>query len=695
MATYKITLYQSNWTGGMAAFYYDTNTAAFYPDTDLATEMTGLTSLPERETYRFNGFYEKNSTTSPGIQYIDDAGNFTEALYLLAPTSAKTLYVNGTRVSYRLTVNDNGGSGGDGTLYYRIDGGGYFRDHLCSGDEVTRFTPPIRTGFEFKGYYSSASSTVQYAIPDGSFTDEFADVPLSADKTIYAQWIAPYKITISANGGTGGTTAFYFGSISGKFYASEDCSQAPIARIEPHVRETFAFLGCYKANSTSSTQHVAPDGTILAGWSPSANVTLYCQWLRVSWKVTFSKQGGEGGSDCLYYRIDGGGYYLDDLVVGETNSVAPPKRAGYGFSGYYASTSPNADQYVTPDGTFTTDIAELSVSSAKTFYAQWTANTYTITFDANGGRCEVESKTVTFGEAVGELPSPLHGEGYFIAWTMGGSPLTADTVWKIDRDAIAIASWDYHFGRKRDFFFLDGDSLACIESADGCEMSAVETSHDGALAIQMEDSDVGAYRIYGRKLNPVVTYRVIGAASISLTLGKAYAMATRSSSKITIDGVSRYVAEESGYMLTAFEYRTGADKIPTLTLFGAANEGYVHNSSGVMTPKLTDAINMWTVKFDVSPDHASQDVFGAIDGGGELLSCTTRGECTPVVPLELGMPCASDVVRGKLLVSAQTAAYGGEDAPTARAPFLAVQVNESNSDIDFISYNIRAERSLN
>ena len=148
-------------------------------------------------------------------------------------------------------------------------------------------------------------------------------------------------------------------------------------------------------------------------------------------------------------------------------------------------------------------------------------------------------------------------------------------------------------------------------------------------------------------------------------------------------------------MLVAFEYRTGADKIPTLTLFGAANEGFTRNLSGTITPKLTDAINKWTVTLDVSPDHVAQDVFSAIDGGGELVSCTMRGECQPVVPIELGMPCASDVVQGKLKVSAQTAAYGGENAPTARAPFLAVQVNESNSDIDFTSYNIRAERSLN
>ena len=39
-------------------------------------------------------------------------------------------------------------------------------------------------------------------------------------------------------------------------------------------------------------------------------------------------------------------------------------------------------------------------------YAHWTPNTYTVTFNANGGTCDTGSKTVTYDETYGELPIP-------------------------------------------------------------------------------------------------------------------------------------------------------------------------------------------------------------------------------------------------------------------------------------------------
>lgn len=43
-----------------------------------------------------------------------------------------------------------------------------------------------------------------------------------------------------------------------------------------------------------------------------------------------------------------------------------------------------------------------------TLYAKWTANQYTVTFDAKGGvLTDAEgSKTVTYGAAYGDLPAP-------------------------------------------------------------------------------------------------------------------------------------------------------------------------------------------------------------------------------------------------------------------------------------------------
>ena len=52
-----------------------------------------------------------------------------------------------------------------------------------------------------------------------------------------------------------------------------------------------------------------------------------------------------------------------------------------------------------------------------TLYAQWTANTYTVTFDANGGSTAVPtSKVVTYGGAYGTLATTSLAGYTFSGW---------------------------------------------------------------------------------------------------------------------------------------------------------------------------------------------------------------------------------------------------------------------------------------
>ena len=214
MATYKITLSKTNWSGGTDAIWYDTISQSFFGDADCTQEVTAI-EPPTRECYRFNGYY---SSSSGGVQYIDDMGNFTDALLSLSITAAKTFNAQGTQTSWKLTLSDNGGDWGDGALYYRINGGGYFDNYLCEGEPVSTVTKPSKADNAFAGYYNGTSTPgAQYIDAAGNFTASLDALTLSAAKTIYAKWVAPYKITINANSGTGGTAAFYFDSVSGKF----------------------------------------------------------------------------------------------------------------------------------------------------------------------------------------------------------------------------------------------------------------------------------------------------------------------------------------------------------------------------------------------------------------------------------------------------------------------------------------------
>ena len=271
-------------------------------------------------------------------------------------------------------------------------------------------------------------------------------------------------------------------------------------------------------------------------------------------------------------------------------------------------------------------------------------------------------------------------------------------------DFTAYAHWNTSFGNPVDYFSLEtaDGPLMLVSSNSGATRSVVETAgttgtgsslKSGHLAIQTANSAVGAFELCGVQLNPTCTYRIRSKGSVSIKLGKAFGSATVTGSGTTSNP---YRVSRSGYMLVQAEYGTSADGEPVLIVRGVANEGFTWNSTHTtMTPVLTDAINMWTVSLAVSPDHIAQDPMSAVSGGGEMTECKTLITCDPVVQMENGMPCASDIVHGKVVVTATTNAYDGEVAPTARSPFIEINgVPPDESDVDFITYSFQAERSL-
>ena len=593
---------------------------------------------------------------------------------------------------YSITLSRQGGTGSPAALYYDSELAVFY---LTAPDTpITAITPPTRAGYKFLGFWTQKDSGGEkYIFTSGRIADAFNGFAASdeiGNMTLYARWKAEtYTLSFDACGGT----------LSGSSKISVAFGSA-IGTLPTVSLSGYSFKGWYVDDAEISANSV---------WNVTGNATAYPLWSSKSkwYEIVFDGNGGTLNSPSpLYFHDDdiGVGWYTkkNSSLDSEISRISIPTRNGWTFEGFRAGGKTYCDR----DGKLNLGIRDSMFLKVK---AEWNPEYQTVELDQGkgvGGTEEIYHVNGTFYaertcETIIDSIAPPSAFGIFLGYWYGDTKVI-DENGRITglaniaiTDDIALSAQYLAIGGLTDYFELGSNALGCIESADGCVMSIVETSHDGTLAIQAADSPVAAHKIYGRQLNPVVTYRVVGCGRVSLTLGKAHGQAVRSAKKITIDGVSRYVVETSGYMLTAFEFRTGADKIPTLTLFGTANEGYMYDSAGNIKPAFTDAINKWTVEFDVCPDHVSQDVFGAINGGGELVDCTIRGECSAVVPLEYGMPCASDVVRGKIIVSAKTAAYGGEDEPTARAPFLAVQVNESNSDIDFTSYNIRAERSLN
>ena len=104
-------------------------------------------------------------------------------------------------------------------------------------------------------------------------------------------------------------------------------------------------------------------------------------------------------------------------------------RTGYSFGGWFTSASGGAE---------VTESTKVSITAAQTLYAHWSANTYTVTFDANGGSVSPTSRSVTFGGKY-SLPTPTRTGYAFTGWytsTDSGAQL-------VDSDTIATATMDH------------------------------------------------------------------------------------------------------------------------------------------------------------------------------------------------------------------------------------------------------------
>ena len=86
----------------------------------------------------------------------------------------------------------------------------------------------------------------------------------------------------------------------------------------------------------------------------------------------------------------------------------------------------------------------MSTASNHTLYAHWIANTHTVSFDANGGKCSDSSKSVAYDSAYGELPVPTKDcynfEGWFTAKD-GGTQVKSDTKVLTDSNHTLYAHW--------------------------------------------------------------------------------------------------------------------------------------------------------------------------------------------------------------------------------------------------------------
>lgn len=145
----------------------------------------------------------------------------------------------------------------------------------------------------------------------------------------------------------------------------------------------------------------------------------------------------------LTYDANGGSVTptTKSLNNGQTFGDLPtPTREGYKFVGWYSQ----------PEGGNKVSVNTVMIAD-KTIYAHWekvstptpTVETYTLTFDANGGTVSPTTKTVNKGDKCGSLPTPVRENYTFTGWytkNSGGNKVDENTT--ISQNTKVYAHWN-------------------------------------------------------------------------------------------------------------------------------------------------------------------------------------------------------------------------------------------------------------
>ena len=255
-----------------------------------------------------------------------------------------------------------------------------------SSTSLTSFTalsPSFaKTGYTFAGWSTS---------PDGTGTtySNGATYDFTLGSTLlYAQWTpATYAVNFVADGGTTSATS---GSATGGS-----------SLVLPTASEPgYVFNGWYTAAQGGSL--VGQGGT---SFTPTSSTTLYAQWASSSYAVNFAANGGTASSTSASF------------TTGASPLVLPTaSEPGYVFNGWY--TAAQGGSLVGQGG------ASFTPTSSTTLYAQWSAATSQVSFEANGGAVSVPSSSYTTGSTPLTLPTPSEPGFTFDGWftaPQGGS----------------------------------------------------------------------------------------------------------------------------------------------------------------------------------------------------------------------------------------------------------------------------------
>ena len=370
-----VTLY-AQWTANTNTLAYNgnTNTGGSTPSggggKNFGTTITVAANTFTKTGYTFTAW--NTAANGSGTSY---AG--TGSVTFVMPDASVTLYAQWSANTLVVTFNAQGGT--------TVTAGSTF----TAGSIAAAPTAPTKSNYTFTGWATTiGGSAIEFEYTHGQ----------TADFTLYALWAANvYTVTYVYNSATGGNSA-----VSDTFTTGGTAITLPTP-----TRTGYTFAGWH-----SDSLFATSIGLAGASYSPTGSalsLSAYAKWTAIDYTVTYSaatKTSGAVPVDSANYV-----YATNVLIKGNTGSLV---RTGYTFLGW-TSAADGSSTLLTSGSTFSTPAANM------TFYAKWSANTYTVTYNKNGASGSPATATDSY--------------------TTGGTAVTLTAVGTMVKTGFDFAGW--------------------------------------------------------------------------------------------------------------------------------------------------------------------------------------------------------------------------------------------------------------
>ena len=338
-------------------------------------------------------------------------------------------------IKYTITIKPNGGKYGSSTDNQSLEG---------TFDKVVTINNPTRDGYTFAGWtitdydnntalMGSANNKVNNAITDKTKNKYFKNLRSTSGTVVFtANWTAnTYTITIKPNGG--------------KYDSSTDNQSLEgtfdkVVTINNPTRNGYTFAGwtitdydkntALMGSANNKVNTAITDKTKNKFFknlrSTSGTVVFTANWTANTYTITIKPNGGKYDSSTDNQSLEG----TFDKVV----TINNPTRNGYTFAGWtitdYDSNTALMGSVNNKVNTAITDKTKnkyfknlRSTSGTVIFTANWTANTYTIAVQPNGGNYNNSTSDQSINasfDSVVNIANPKRDGYIFSGWTISG-----------------------------------------------------------------------------------------------------------------------------------------------------------------------------------------------------------------------------------------------------------------------------------